>query len=292
MDYSDLFRRAAELVWARKFLVVLGMLAVFGSSGGSSGALSNLAGGDGGLLSIRQSRPLIWDALEINLATPAIMIIAFLIFAIGAAFFVVGTLARGGLIAGVNGLDRGKPVSFSTAWNAAADKIWTLLGIGLLPALPAFLGVLLGLGGIAVSGGLIYVGEAASFLGGGAAFLSAVLTSILFLAAFVLGLLQVFANRAAMLEGGGVFDAYGRGFSVLSQNIGSALAIFLIQIGLSLLLGLLLLVPGIILALCFLFWPLFFIFQGFMTAFFSAIWTRAWEQWTNALPAKHLLAGQ
>ncbi len=290
MDYSALFRRAAEIVWARKFLIVLGMLAALSSGGGSSTAAANFNNGDGRPLDVAGFEFIMPDLGDIGVALPIVALIAALILVIAIAFFVVGTVARGGLIAGVDALDRGKASSFGLAWSAAWEKVWTLTGIGLLPAVPAFFGVLFGLGGAAASSGLIYTGEIGSALGIGAAGFFGLVTAMLLIIAFFLGLLQVFANRAAVLEDAGVLDAYGRGFTVLSQNLGSALGIFVIQIGISLVLGALLLVPGIILALCFLFWPLFLIFQGFMSAFFSAVWTRAWGQWTDTLPAKNVPA--
>lgn len=282
MNYTALFRSAAETVWARKFLIVLGILAILSGASGSGSALLNLDMGEGGL---PQLQPLAGAFSDWGLAAPLLILIALLVLVVSLVLFVAGTVARGGLIAGVDALDRGKPTSFSLSWSDAWDKVWTLVGIALLPALAAFIGTLLGIGGA-------IAGESGSTLGTGTAVLSVVLTAALLILAFILALLQVFANRAAILEGMGVFEGYSRGASILWDNFGSALLIFLMQIGISLVLGLLLFVPGLILAFCFLFWPLYLVFQGFMIAFFSAVWTRAWQQWTGALPAKSALASQ
>lgn len=291
MNYSDLFRGAARTVWARKFLIVLGILAIFSGAGGG-GVTYTLDGNEGNLLSGAPFRFVSPDIPDFGVNSLLLLLIAMLVFAVMAVLFAIGTIAGGGLIAGIDALDRGKPTSFRVAWGAAWSKAWTLIGIGLLPAIPAFLAVLVGVAGAAASYGLVLDGELGSLIRSAAAITSGVMTAVLLLVALGLALLQVFATRAAVLEDRGLVAAYVRGFSVLWDHIGSALVIFLLQIGISLALGLLLIVPGIVLALCFLFWPLFLIFQGFMIAFFSAVWTRAWEQWTGAFPARNALAGQ
>ncbi|HSJ58550.1 MAG TPA: hypothetical protein VLC95_15315, partial [Anaerolineae bacterium] len=103
--------------------------------------------------------------------------------------------------------------------------------------------------------------------------------------ALVLELVRVFAERGCMLEGLGVLDAYRRGFEVLRSNLGSALVLFLIQIVVTVTLFVLLIVPGVILLLCCIFWPLVLLFQGAVTAFFSTLWTLAWRRWTGAVLA-------
>jgi hypothetical protein len=98
---------------------------------------------------------------------------------------------------------------------------------------------------------------------------------------FVLNLLRAFANRACMLEDCGVIAAYKRGFSVLIDNIGSGLLLFLIQVAVGIALGLVLLLP----ALCCLLWPLLLLVQGTAAAYFSTMWTLAWRLWTSAASA-------
>jgi hypothetical protein len=77
-------------------------------------------------------------------------------------------------------------------------------------------------------------------------------------------------------------DAYRRGIGVLTDNLGSALVLFLIQVAVTVVMFILLIVPGAILALCCLFWPLLALLQGAVTAYFSTMWTLAWRRWTAA----------
>jgi hypothetical protein len=53
------------------------------------------------------------------------------------------------------------------------------------------------------------------------------------------------------------------------------LLLFLIQVAIGIVLGLVLLLP----ALCCLFWPLLILVQGASAAFFSTMWTLAWKRW-------------
>jgi hypothetical protein len=57
--------------------------------------------------------------------------------------------------------------------------------------------------------------------------------------------------------------------------------LFLLQIAVSIVIGLVLLVPGIVIALCCLLWPVLLLVQGGFTAFYSTLWTLAWNQWTG-----------
>ena len=111
--------------------------------------------------------------------------------------------------------------------------------------------------------------------------LAAALICLLIPVSLILGLLRTFANRAAMLEGMGAVSAYRRGFSILMGNLGEALILFVLQVAISIALFIFLALPGIIAALCCFLWPLLILFQGAVAAFFSALWTLAWRQWTG-----------
>ena len=84
----------------------------------------------------------------------------------------------------------------------------------------------------------------------------------------------------------GVFAAYGRGPSVLLRNVGPASLLFLIQIGLSIGVGPVLLLPGILIALGCILWPLLLLVQGTIAAYYSAMWGLAWRRWTGAIPGE------
>lgn len=290
MDTTQLFQRAARTVWQHKFLILLGILAAFSSGSGSDGIRFNLDG-DGGYQNgqpgampwgnvIQGLVPFLSDQPPAALSLGAVLL-ACLALLVGIALYILGTIARGSLIDAVDAIEEGRKASFSAAWGAAWQRAWTLIGIGLLPAVPALLGFLVGLAGWAGYLGISSVDPDLGFANVGVGGFVGLLSCILLPIAFVLSLLRTFANRAAMLEGLGVIDAYRRGFAVLLENASAALLIFVLQIIISVLLGLFLIVPGLVVALCCLLWPLLFLFQGVMAAFFSSVWTLAWRQWTR-----------
>ncbi len=293
MDISTLLHRTWEIVWDHKFLIILGILVALGSDGGIN---VNLEGGgvhlDRPEQSFMPTPPTggTWsDLLDLGqLQLPASNIIVVLILGglallLGLAIWGVSTIARGGLIAGVSAIDAGGSSNFSTAWQAGWQKGWQLLGISVLPAIPALLLAVVGLFSF-----VTYSGTASVFgtetgipaltgLGG-------LMTSITCLALpvmMVLGLLQSFANRACMLENHGVFAAYKRGLNVLLENIGEALLLFIIQVVLNIGIGLVMIVPGLMMALCFVLWPVLIAIQGAIAAYFSTLWTLAWRAWTG-----------
>jgi hypothetical protein len=64
---------------------------------------------------------------------------------------------------------------------------------------------------------------------------------------------------------------------VLVDNLGSAVLLFLIQAGIGIALGIVLLLP----ALCCLLWPVLLLVQGTAAAYFSTMWTLAWRRWIS-----------
>jgi hypothetical protein len=90
----------------------------------------------------------------------------------------------------------------------------------------------------------------------------------------VLSILRNFAERACMLEDLGVIDAYRRGTSVLMANLGEAIILFLLQIVITIVLGILLFLPGLALVLCCLLWPLLLVVQGWPGALGHRWWRR------------------
>lgn len=298
MDYGKLLSRTWDLIWEHKFLILLGILVAL-SSGGSSGSISS---GSGSLPRSdedwRPPMPRDWqwspDRPLRDLGLPALPMLVILVLVciatiIALAVWMVSTLARGALIAGASTVDSGGVTGFGETFAIAWRKGWTLLGIGILPAIPALLLFLVALGGIGAYFGWTRVldGIDPSIGPRNVWLILGSLTCVALPLALILNLLRTFANRACVLEGQGVFAAYGRGFRVLVDNLGSALLLFLVQVAIGILLGLVLLLP----ALCCLFWPLLILVQGASTAFFSTMWTLAWRQWAAIATAGDLESG-
>jgi hypothetical protein len=294
MDYGSLLSRTWDIIWNHKFLILLGVLVALGSGGGTGAPGSGL---DFGGPSTPQQPPQApempdlprWRGFE-NLRLPrlaggVVILVIALIVLIGLSVWVISTIAKGGLIAGADTVAGGGTSTFGSALGAGWRRGWTLLGIAILPGIPALflaLGVLfffLVASGIApqLSGSIGMPLNIGAF--GLLGLMGCILTPLI----VVLSLLQTFANRACMLEQEGVFGAYKRGLNVLFSNIGPALVLFLIQVVLNIGLGLVMVVPGIFMALCCVLWPVLLLIQGAIAAYFSTMWTLAWREWI--LPA-------
>jgi hypothetical protein len=283
MDYGKLLSRAWNIIWEHKFLILLGVLVALGSGGsGGASAGGNMNFGQGPGEGPRMPEfPQMPEAGIV--ATVLAIIVIGVVILLGLALWAVSTIARGGLIAGASTADEGGSSSFGQAWSAGWRKGWRLLGIGILPAIPTFILVILGLIFGAAAGGFSYLaGEdmvGVPFAGLGV--IVAALACILVPLALILGLLRTFANRACMLENLGVLESYRRGLQVLLDNFGPALILFLIQVAIGIGLAIVGFLPGILLALCCILWPLLILIQGAIAAYFSTMWTLAWRTWTG-----------
>jgi hypothetical protein len=289
MDYGQLLRRTWDIIWGHKFLILLGVLVALGGAGTGGGGGSTGSSFSGGNVQPPEQfefRPPngIFENFQMPaMAVGVVIVLVIIALVIGLALWVVSTIARGGLIDGANTIDAGGTSSFAAAWRAGWRRIWTLLGIGVLPAVPGFLLLVLGLGSFLMIANVSGPGDMGTPFAVGNLTLLGGLACLLVPIMLVLGLLRTFANRACMLEGLGVFAAYRRGLNVLLANLGPAILLFLIQVAISIGLGILFVVPSALLALCCFLWPLLLLVNGFVAAFFSTLWTLAWREWTGAV---------
>jgi hypothetical protein len=297
MAYQAILERAWNVLRRNLFLIGLGVLVTLGNGGGSSGSNANATfSGDAGAQGPNtfpgaesgQFPP--FESWALPAAIVGLLLIIGLVF--GLIIFVLSSVARGGLVDAVNTIEEGAESSFGLAWNAGWSRLWTLLGIGIIPAIPVLLGVLLLLASVGATigfGALFDISQWDDALLGAGIFLSATLLCILVPLTIVLSLLRTFAVRACMLEGRSVWDSYSRGWSVATANLGSAIIFFLIQIGISIVLGLILFVPSIIGSVCCFLWPIFLLIGGTVDAYFSAMWTLVWRDWMGMEAGKEIV---
>jgi len=300
MDYAKLLRRALDILIAHKYLFILGVLAAFNGSGtygsgGSSGGNSGTGSGDAVLTappdSLEKGFEAIvpfFDNLDWLFGLSVVLIIGLVIFAIviGLVLWAIGAVAQGGLIAGVVNAEENEEdaTTFGQAWAAGWAKGWRLIGISLLPLLP----LLFFLGGsvliIAFTVGFSALSAESIFAVLGTSF--AVMLMCLFCLLTPLWILfdvmRIFAMRACMLDDTGVFASYARGWQVVSANLGPALILLLIRFGFAIALAIVLFLPTAVMAVCCLMWPLLLLINGSITAYFSAVWTLAWREWTGS----------
>lgn len=290
MDYGNLFKRAWDIIWNNKFLILLGILVALGGSGG--GGVSSTINFSSDLLDGDIPSPFTYnfDTPYFNgdlgsLAVVAIILLVLLMMVVGLAFWVITTISQGGLIFGADKINQGGITNFSEAFSMGWKRVMRLIGIGLVPAIPMLLLAFFGLISL-----FLYVGPGRWIDGGIAqqasnwvfAGIAMVLICVLGLASTVLGLLSTLAYRACMLEDMGVIDSYRRGIEVLRQELGSVIILFLLQLVVRIGIGLALFVPNILMSLCCVLWPVLLIVQGGIAAYFSTLWTLAWSEWTNS----------
>jgi len=286
MDYGKVFARAWDIIWEHKFLILLGVLVALSSGGFGSGNQAQYVFGSediqwGDMPSFEYGHP--FQGLDLPLlAVSGIFVLVGVLFLVGLVFWAAGTISRGGLISAVNDIEVEKPTSLSEAFKTGWEKGWRLIGIGLVPAIPMFVLLIISVSVFAGYGGFEAITHGNYPLVGVGSLVPVIfLACLLVPTAMILGLLSNFANRACMLEDLGVFNSYKRGFEVLGDNLGPALLLFLIQVALSIGIWVMMIVPTILIALCCLLWPLLILIQGAFAAYYSTLWTLAWREWVS-----------
>ncbi len=277
MDYGKLFTRAWDILWKNAFLILLGALAVLGGSGSGGASQSRYAfqGGDFPWDDLGNFDPgrmfHNWDTSVFAIGGILLLVGALVLF--GLVLWALGLIARGGLVSGVDDLESDRPTNFITAFQAGWGKGWKLLGIGLVPAIPALILLVIVISSMAFTG--MKYGSS-----GIAAFAPVLFVICLFVPIMlVVSVLSTFATRACMLEDTGVIASYRRGMEVLGDNLGPALILFALQVVINIVLGIIFLIPSILAALCCLLWPLLILIQAAFVTFYSILWTLAWREW-------------
>jgi len=289
MDYGAFLVRTWNIVWDYKFLILLGILVVLSGVGNNgAGSIGSLGSGRSRqgfeIPRMPQPREFPTPIRPGGLSVLVIVLISALVLLIAIPLWVLSTLSRGGLIAGVDTIDAGGTSSFGQALRAGWERGWRLIGIAIVPAMLAFVLAMLATDGFVGYLGLARMNTGAAPLPRANAVVGSMvmaLTCILAPLTLVLRLLQTFANRACMLEDVGVFMAYKRGVSVLLENLGPVVVLFFIQILVSVGIGVVMFLTGLLVALCCLLWPVLMLIQGTAGAYFSTLWTLAWRQWTG-----------
>jgi hypothetical protein len=227
MDYGKVLSRAWEIAWRWKALWILGFLAALGRGGGGGNYSYRIDSSDWSNWGYRYYGRI---PLEIIAILVGLLCIAILV---GIALWVASVIARGGLIAGVQQVEDDESTSFLEAWRVGRSRFWTLFGISILTAIPGIILVLIGIAALVL---LIFgtisafdtseaagaLGIMASLLCGGAVCCGAIVVTI------VLNQIRIYAERAAILEGLGWIDAFGRGWQVLRGNLGPTIIFWLI----------------------------------------------------------------
>ncbi len=232
MDYGKVLSRAWQITWRWKVLWILGFLASLGGGGGGGSSYS----GNGKEWSTSVDR----IPTEIWVLIIAAVCVAILV---GIALWVISIIARGGLIAGVQQIEDEGSTTFLQAWRVGRKRFWTLFGINILVTIPILILVIAsvaifvagmgGTGAIAASRGedTMWAVLLPTILCGGTLCCGTLLVGI------VLSVVQIYAERAAILEGLGWIEALKRGWQVIKANIGPTIIFWLIFLVIGLVIG-------------------------------------------------------
>ncbi len=296
LDYLKLLERSARMVWKHKILWLFGFLSALGGGGwssytgrpGSSG--QDTAGAE---RIIEQGR----EAIAAYL--PLIVLAVGVLLLIGLVLFVLGYIARGGLIGLASSYAADRPANVGDGFQIGWRFWLRLLGIDLVLFLPLLFGLAIVVGAVVAVTVILSGGDSPAQAGAGIAFLCllfagiAVLVIVLIPLIIFLSLLQLLAHRSAVLSCTGVLDSIRDAYAMLRRHFWDVVLVWLMRlvigIGISFvtfLLGVMLLgipiavmlvsvIAGVILLLPGLLVLLFV--TGVVTAFTSVLWTLAYE---------------
>lgn len=259
MAYGALLKRAWQLVWNHRYLVVIG------ASAQAAAVVGMLINSFTGVLG------------SLFMMAAIILVEAWLITAI---FQVLDTGQSG----------------YQVAWDAMWPKKWRVAGVLLLAGLPGgLIGTLFG-GAVAAVWAVIFL----LGYGGGVTPTSTlliaggVISAVLFVAMIIVALPFSILGRGAVIaclhEDTDMVGSFSRAWQVFRPNIGPLAVLLLIQIAINLPLALIILLPLGILSICPLIWPVSWLAGGLVSAWWTAVWALAWEDWakvtTNLAPVR------
>ena len=254
IDIVEVFTRAAKITWRHKILWIFGILASCGrSSGGNSNSGSRNGSGTGeNLLSpemMRQAEAF-FESIGSWFEQNTWIIFAIVAFAIIAVvlqifFTLVGTA---GLARGVVHVENGvETLRFGELFSESLGYFWRLFGAALVIWLPYLTVLILSILAMllpAIKGGF----DETAMLSGAGLFLLA-FCCCAFPFSLALTLYHVQVKRSIIVEDMGVFGALARGWQVFSQNIVALLIIGIVLFIASLIIGILLAMPVVLLIL-------------------------------------------
>ncbi len=255
MDYGNIFSRAWNICWNNKWIFVLGFLAALGTGGGNNAnfnfdqtAVSPEVAAD------------IERALEA--AIPLFIALACAGVLIGIALWVLRLVAQAGMIQAAVDADNGRKTSLGQAFSAGTSYLLRFVGLDILTWGPFIVLTILLVVFFFVSTGAtvatIFQSEvsdgaaAVAPLAGLALACAGLLLCLLLPLALVLIIVYALAQRSIVVEGLGVVSGFRRGWNVFRENLSDVLilAVLYAFIGFlfGLVVGLVLLVPGLLIA--------------------------------------------
>jgi hypothetical protein len=233
MRYGDLITRSLSIVWRHPYLWLLAILG--GADVGSVGFNASYSGpySRGGGSAADAARQAV-QFLQDNHGVVVVVAAAVLILAV--AWLLLSSATTGALVRASAEHDAGRPFRFGLAWRTGLGSFWSVLGLKLM-------GLLFGISVVVAIGLLVLLGVLSFGAGAGGALAAVVIVGVLLVLALVpfgllVGILFILATRSVVLEQQGVGAALSRSLQLMRRRFGRTLLVWLIQVGLSLGVGL------------------------------------------------------
>jgi hypothetical protein len=263
MDYSNLLKRAATIVWQNKFLWLLGFLAALGGNSVSNSGSSNFnfpadfGGGSGGSGTTDAEIEAFINQLEQG-GDPLSAMPDYLAGAVGVVFLLICGLflffiamwfvrqvAEAGMIQAVFNIEAGQPMTFGEAMSHGLDSLWRYVAVNaLLKWLPGLLFGVLGLGfALAILGTAVNEPNEEAILGMvGLMFAClAPLFCLYFPYSIWVTLVYPFAQRGITLHDLGVVESIQHGWRTLRTNFTPIFLLGILFVAISFVVGIVLL---------------------------------------------------
>jgi hypothetical protein len=240
MNYGYIVNRAFQIAWRHKSLWVFGLF----------------AGGFGNFNLDAFTHFLNPDSSEIgavpNIAPEILGALVLLGVLFSIIFIVAYCIAAPALVDGVNRVERGGVYRFGSSFSAGVDNFFRFFGLGVLFFLTMFgvVMIFVVLGIIAA----IMAGVSMSEASAGSAVALVILAVLVALPLFILLYLAIMtpftlAQRVIVVRNAGIADALSEGWLLFKRNFGKSFVIFLIHLGISIAVGIALLLLFAIVAL-------------------------------------------
>lgn len=309
MDFGAVLSKTWNISWRNKGLWILGILAGCSASGrgnfGNSSSGINFSTGSVPDFGQPGTDQFFRDLnFQEEALIPIILALTCALLLVAVVFFVLGIIGQAGLIAGFKRADEGVDVSFSEAFSEGTQYFWRLLGIRVVFLVAAIVLVLVF--GI----GILLFGIVTFGIG-----LLCLIPLICLLIPVAMGVdgYVILTMVAAVEEDVGVFESFGRSWTVFKENLGSVIVMILILILGVGILGFIVVLPFIAVAvpaitgvvigtdlalvsgisltlLCAsLAVPLLIVFNGLLTTFTTGAWTLTYRR-LNGKMGKELVA--
>ncbi|MCZ7661645.1 MAG: hypothetical protein M5U22_01220 [Thermoleophilia bacterium] len=313
MDYGDLLKSAWRVSWHHKYLWILGFFAA--EAGGCNFSANYSFGPEDQVRLPGGTRVRAADFLTDH--WQLILLLAAGAVGLALVFLVLRVIATGGLVQGADAACAGEPaVGLGPAWRRGLAVFWRLVALWLLVALIAMAGVLVLVVLLAIP---VVVIAASGGVGPGRVIALVLLglgaLAVLAPAGVALWLVWTWATRALVLENVGPGTSLRLGWRILRANPGHSVLSFLLQLAISIAVGIPLVVFLILVGLpvIFLIWRtggdlsafswgglalLAFVvlgaasvYQAAVSTYLSAYWTIAYRQLTRGRPLPPTMAG-